>query len=80
LIKSFRTSNSSGAYSFLFGKNVFNQLLAYPGVAGVAFVKGTKSSGQDALVLIGVSESGEIQWDRSFDDGQICPPNCPKPK
>jgi hypothetical protein len=76
-IQTFQSTNTNSAHSFLFGKRVFNQLLAQRGVEGVAFVKGTKSSGLDALVLVGVDENGEVMWDSEvFDDGRICPPSC----
>lgn len=76
-IQTFRSINTDNAYSFLFGKVIFKQLLAQKDVAGIAFVHGIKSSGQDALVLVGVDENGEVMWDKdTYDDGRVCPPNC----
>ena len=76
-IRSFRSVNANSAYSFLFGKNVFKELLAQKDVAGIAFINGVKASGQEALVLVGVDENGEVMWDKdTYDDGRVCPPNC----
>lgn len=79
-IKSFQSANSNSAHSFLFGKDIFNQLLAQTGIAGIAFINGTKASGQDALVLVGVTENGTMLWNSLiFDDSKVCPPDCPLP-
>ena len=75
-IANFQSANKDRARSFLFGKDIFNQLLAQPGVAGIAFMKGSKASGEDAMVLIGVTQDGTLLWDSGGDAGLPCPPYC----
>jgi hypothetical protein len=77
-ISDFQAANSSRANSFLFGREIVNQVLNQLGVDGIAFMTGSKTSGQEALVLVGIDQSGALLWDGLIvDDGMICPPWCP---
>jgi hypothetical protein len=76
-IATYRAANPNSARSFLFGRDIINTLLAQQGVAGIAFYKGAKSTGE-AFVLVGVSEEGAMMWDGVIvDDSKQCPPECP---
>lgn len=63
--------------SHLFGRKVFEELLAQEGAEGIYLAYGLDGAGSEHLVLVGVDGKGRVMWDGPIiNQGQLCPPLC----
>lgn len=85
---------SDATRGWLYGKEVINELLNYDGCEGIWFFKGIADDNSERLVLfpadangdvldknlrsLGAAASEEDELDQPADNGQECPPNCPR--
>lgn len=58
-IENYRNANPNEALSFVIGRNIIDQILAQPGVAGIRFYNAINELGQKTLVYVGVNNNGE---------------------
>jgi hypothetical protein len=80
MIENFQSHNQGKVFSNLYGKTVFENILAVVGVEGIYFSNGIDEKGAEHLVLAGVNKNGEVVEEAGpFNDGLLCPPyNCPR--
>lgn len=58
-IDNYRNANPNDALSFVIGRNIIDQILAQPGVAGIRFYNAINELGQKTLVYVGVDNNGK---------------------
>jgi hypothetical protein len=65
--------------SHLFGRRVFEELLAQEGAEGIYFAYGLDGADSEHLVLVGIDGKGRVMWDGVIiNSGLTCPPACTK--
>lgn len=89
-IAAWQTKHPKGIFSFLYGRHVFDTMLAAPGCDGIRIFNGINDEGKQALVFIGTDAQGghifsyQLQnaeglmlvEDPIWDLGIPCPPRC----
>lgn len=93
LVKNHYDQNPDEAIAHFMGREMIEQILAQPGVAGIRMFNGTNDMGLTQPILVGVNENGDniLEFSTVADNGAIiknkgivaggvrtCPPNCGK--
>ncbi len=76
LIQNYRKDNPKGTKSNYFGREVFEELLRDPEVAGITIVHAQEEDGAMTPVLRPTSKDNRM-GPVFFDDSLPCPPFCP---
>ncbi len=77
-IDNFKTNYDGHVVSHLFGKDIFEQLMAQQGVQGIYLANGLDNQGNEHMVLAGVNKEGDILWNGLVANQSVpCPPICP---
>lgn len=72
----YATEFPSRPASYLFGKNVVQDILSQSRVAGLMVMNALNDRGELCVLLVGVNENGQMMWDRIGEDGLPCPERC----
>lgn len=59
MIKDYYQAHPTDVKSYIIGKDIINQILAQPGVAGIQFYNAINEDGQKTLVYVGLDENGK---------------------
>ena len=59
MIKDYYQAHPTDVKSYIIGKDIINQILAQPGVAGIQFYNAINEEGQKTLVYVGLDENGK---------------------
>lgn len=78
LTQAYQSTRANGeVVAAYFGRNIFEQLLEQKNCVGIRIYSAKRTSGEPALVLVGVSGSGEDITEGPIGDlGSPCPPFC----
>ncbi|GAB4250200.1 MAG: hypothetical protein Tsb0034_29460 [Ekhidna sp.] len=91
-VSRFRSENPDSQYGMLYGKEMIMDLLSPDKVEGIWFYFGINEKNEEVMVLYSADQNGN-HWGTSAsgaarsngddvfepaDDGEDCPPNCPK--
>lgn len=77
MISTWQLQLPESIFSILYGRHVFDSLLAIPNCEGISIFNGINDDGKQAFVLIGTGPEGFLFIDIPFDMGNNCPVNCP---
>ena len=75
-IQNFKTNTTGRIFSHLYGKNLFDQVLAKNETHGIYFAYGLDDMGFEHLILIGLNEEAKFDWEPPYNSGVTCPPFC----
>jgi hypothetical protein len=78
-MKRYQSHAPNAVHSHLYGRKVFEQLLAQEGTEGVYFAYGLGPDASEHLILVGVNGKGRVMWEGLIlNQGAVCPPVCPE--
>ena len=76
-IENFQKNANGRVNAYLFGKDIFSQILSKENIEGIFFAYALDENQTEHLVLTGVTKDGEFAWDPAISLGRPCPGNCP---
>ena len=77
LVQQYRKNNPGKTHSNYFGREVLEEILANPEVAGITIIHGEASDGSMAPVLRGTTKDNQAVPGLSYNSSLPCPPICP---
>lgn len=76
LIANWQQANPQGIFSILYGRHLFDNILANPDCVGIRISNGINQQGKQAFVIVGVDKTSEPILTSIWDLGVPCPPYC----
>jgi len=78
-ITNFQETKKDRLFAQLYGKSMLNKVMLQRGAEGLYFANAIDEKGNERFVIAAIKADGYVMWDGIIvDQGQLCPPNCPK--